>query len=155
MEARYTTNKGRLPEEVIEDMRNTYNVCEEYLSTRPKTEEDPELTTIKTMVESGVLDLGKPNVKSYLVQKLGLEDMDMRVARMREAGLNEDEASTQVIIRELGLDPMRLEAFRPRKVKNTKKIVTEEHLEEYLSEGWDIHSTLPSGAIVLRKITYQ
>ena len=41
--------------------------------------------------------------------------------------LKEDEAATQVIIGELGLDPLKLEAFKPRKVKNTKKIVTEHH----------------------------
>jgi hypothetical protein len=35
MEARYTTNKGRLPDDVIEDMRRSFASCEEYLSTRP------------------------------------------------------------------------------------------------------------------------
>lgn len=155
MEARYTTNKGRLPNEVIEDMRASYSRCEEYLSTMPKSVEDPELTTIKTMVESGVLDLAKPNVRNYLVQKLGLEDMEVRVARMRDTGLEEEEAATHVIIRELGLDPVKLEAYRPRKVKNIKKIVREDQLEEYLDEGWDMYSTLPSGAIVVRKITYR
>ena len=34
MEARYTTNKGRLPESVIEDMRMAYRKCLEYLETR-------------------------------------------------------------------------------------------------------------------------
>ena len=37
MEARYTTNKGRLPESVIEDMRETYKRSLEYLETT-KTE---------------------------------------------------------------------------------------------------------------------
>ncbi len=37
MEARYTTNKGRLPESVIEDMRDTYQRSLEYLETT-KTE---------------------------------------------------------------------------------------------------------------------
>jgi len=156
MDARYTTNKGRLPKDVIEDMRRSFRDCEEYLSTR-KTGmgEDPELTTIRTMVESGVLDLAKPNVRSYLIQKLGIEDMEVKVARMRETGLEEEEAASQVIIGELGLDPVKLEAFRSKKVKNTKKIVREDQLEGFLAEGWDIYSTLPSGAIVVRKITYQ
>ncbi|MBS7610482.1 hypothetical protein KEJ19_08040 [Candidatus Bathyarchaeota archaeon] len=56
IEARYTTNNGRLPEDVIEDMRSSFAVCEAYLSTRPSIrEEDAELATIRTMVESGVL----------------------------------------------------------------------------------------------------
>jgi hypothetical protein len=33
IEARYTTNKGRLPEEFIEDMRETYRKSLEYLET--------------------------------------------------------------------------------------------------------------------------
>jgi len=37
MEAKYTTNKGRLPESVIEDMRSAYKRSLEYLETR-KTE---------------------------------------------------------------------------------------------------------------------
>ena len=51
MEATYTTHKGRLPQEVIEDMRGSYASCEEYLSSRLPSRTDPELTTIKTMVE--------------------------------------------------------------------------------------------------------
>jgi len=115
IEARYTTNKGRLPEGVIEDMRSSFSACEEYLATRPSSkEEDPELTTIRTMVESGVLDLSKPNVRQYLVQKLRVEDMGVRVARMREGGVGEDEAVVKVICGELGIEPMKLEVFKPK-----------------------------------------
>ena len=34
MEARYTTNKGRLPDSVIEDMRGAYEKCLDYLEIR-------------------------------------------------------------------------------------------------------------------------
>ena len=113
MEARYTTNKGRLPEDVIEDMRASFKECEEYLSTRrPTREEDPEFTTLKTMVESGVLDLSKPNVKQYLMQKLGIQDMNVRVAKMKESGYSEDEGYVRVICGELGIEPMKIEAFK-------------------------------------------
>ena len=154
MLARYTVNKGKLPEELIEDMRRSFANSEEYLTTRKASGEDPEMTTIRTMVESGVLDIHKPNVRAYLLKKLGIEDMEMKVARMRETGLEEDEAEATVIAGELGLDPMSLESLRSRRMKNTKKIVTEDELERYLEEGWDIHSTLPSGSIVVRKVTY-
>jgi len=106
------------------------------------------------MVESGVLDIHKPNVRVYLLQKLGIEDMEMKVARMRETGLKEEEAEATVIAGELGLDPMSLESLRSRRMKNTKKIVSEDELEGYLEEGWDIYSTLPSGSVVVRKVTY-
>lgn len=35
MESRYTTNKGRLPQHFIEDMRQAYNRCEPFLGTTP------------------------------------------------------------------------------------------------------------------------
>lgn len=44
---------------------------------------------------------------------------------MKETGFKEEEAASQVVIGELGLDPVKLEAFRPRKIKNTKKIIRE------------------------------
>ena len=150
IEARYTTNKGRLPEDLIEDMRRSFRDCEEYLSTRPPSrEEDPEVTTIRTMVESGVLDLSKPNVRQYLVKKLGIEDMESRIAEMKLGGVNEAEAYARIICRELGLKPMKIEA--PSQKDDPKKIVSEGELEKYLEEGWDVQTVLPSGKILIKK----
>jgi len=152
IEARYTTNKGRLPEAVIEDMRNSFLKCEEYLSTRPVSrEEDPELTTIRTMVESRVLDLSKPNVRQYLVQKLGIKDMDVRIARVRERGLGEDEAYVDVICNELGVKPIEIQVSKPKDNSDPKKIVSEDELEEYLGDGWEVQTVLPSGRILIGK----
>jgi hypothetical protein len=152
MEARYTTNKGRLPEDLMEDMRAAYARCEPYLSTMPKGgEEDPELRTIKTMVEAGVLDFSKPNVRQYLVKKLGIEDMDTRVARMREGGLSEEDAYLRIICGELGVEPVKAEALKPKGDGDPKRIVAEEELGHYLAEGWDVQTVLPSGKILVRR----
>ncbi len=43
MEARYTTNKGRLPETVIEDMREAYRRSLEFLETRQTTQTEDRL----------------------------------------------------------------------------------------------------------------
>ena len=147
MEARYTTNKGWLPEDLIEDMRRSFRDCEAYLSTRPASrDEDPELTTIKTMVESGVLDLSKPNVRLYLISKLGIEDMEVRIAKMK--GLDEEKAVERTLYEELGIDPMKIETFKP---KDPKKIVSEVELTSYLADGWDVQTVLPSGKILVRR----
>jgi len=152
IEARYTTNKGRLPPAVIKDMQQSFLKCEEYLSTRPVSrEEDPELTTIRTMVESRVLDLSKPNVRQYLIKKLGIEDMDVRVAKIREQGLAEDEAYTRVICGELGVKPIQIETSQPKNNGDPKKIVSEQELETYLADGWDVQTVLPSGKILVRR----
>lgn len=153
MEARYTTNKGRLPEDLIEDMRRSFRECDEYLSARPSSrEEDPELTTIRTMVESGVLDLSKPNVRQYLINKLGIEDMEVRIAKMREGGFNEEESAVRTLCGELGIDPMKIEAYKPKTRNNDpKKIVSEDELAQYLADGWDVQTMLPSGRILIKK----
>ena len=152
IEARYTTNKGKLPEAVIEDMRQSFQKCEEYLSTRPVSrEEDPELTTIRTMVESRVLDLSKPNVRQYLIQKLGIRDVDVRIAKVRGQGLSEDEAYAKVICGELGVKPIEIQVSKPKDNSDPKKIVSEDELEEYLGDSWEVQTVLPSGRILIRK----
>jgi hypothetical protein len=149
MEARYTTNKGRLQQQVIEDMRKSFWNCTDYLTTHPSSErEDPELTTIRTMVESGVLDLSKPNMKQYLINMLGIEDMDVRVAKLRAKGLDDEEAAMQTLCSELGIEPTILDAFQP---KNPKMIVSEFEHTKYLDEGWDVQTVLPSGRILVKR----
>jgi hypothetical protein len=152
IEARYTTNKGRLPPAVIEDMRQSSLKCEEYLSTRPVSrEEDPELTTIRTMVESGVLDLSKMNVRTYLLKKLGIKDMDVRIAKMKNRGIKEDEAYVRTISSELGIKPMQINVSKEKDNDDPKKIVNEEDVERYLEDGWDVQTVLPSGRILIKK----
>jgi hypothetical protein len=104
------------------------------------------------MVESGVLDIYKPNVRAYLISKLGIEDAKQRAAMMMsDAGLKEDEAMATVIVGKLGLTMSDINSVR---VKNTTKIVSETDLSEYISEGWEIETSLPSGNIVIKKFTY-
>ena len=151
IEARYSTNKGRLPPEIVEEMRQAYARCEALLTTQPETtKEDPELTTVKTMVESGVLDLSKPNVRQYLIRKLGLEDVEIKVAKMREEGIDEKEAYTKIICEKLRVKPISLEGFKANN-HDPKKIISEEELEAHLADGWDIQTVLPSGKILIRK----
>jgi len=100
------------------------------------------------MVESGVLDLSKPNVRQYLVNKLGIEGMEVRVAKMREKGLEEEEAAIRTLCGELGIEPTTLDAFQP---KDPKMIVSEFELTKYLDEGWDVQTVLPSGRILIQR----
>ena len=152
IEARYSTNKGRLPPDMVEEMREAYRRCEPYLQTIQTAEvEDPQITTLRTLVESGVLDLSKPNVRQYLIQKLGIKDMEAKVAKMKESGLDEESAYTKIICEELGIEPMKIEAFKPKENSDPKKIVGEDELERYLAEGWDVQTVLPSGKILIRK----
>ena len=109
------------------------------------------MTAIKTMVESGVLDLSKPNVRRYIVQKLGIEDINAKIAKMRQAGSNEEEAYKKILCGQLGIQPTKIEAFKPKENEDPKKIINENELEHYLTDGWDIQTILPSGKILIKK----
>jgi hypothetical protein len=152
IEARYSTNKGMPPPNMVEEMRASYRKCESLLQTMKRSgEEDPELTALRTMVESGVLDLSKPNVRSYLIQKLGIEDMEVKVAKMRKEGLSEEEAHVRILCGELSVEPMKIEISKPKDSSDPKKIVDEDELEGYLDDGWNVQTVLPSGKIIIWK----
>jgi hypothetical protein len=93
----------------------------------------------------------KPNVRSYLAQKLGIKDMDVKVAKMRDEGSNEEEAYAKIICGELGVEQMEIEVLKPKENGDPKKIVDEDELERYLADEWDVQTVLPSGKILIRK----
>ncbi len=79
------------------------------------------------------------------VMKLGIESMDVKVAKMREEGLNEDDTYLKIICEELGVKPIKVEALKPKNDNSDpKRIVAEEELEHYLAEGWDVQTVLSS-----------
>jgi len=41
--------------------------------------------------------------------------------------------------------------MRNTKRSDPKKVITEDELEQYLADGWDIDAVLPSGKIVVKK----
>ena len=70
MEARYTTNKGRLPKEMVEDMREAYGRCEPFLSTAPtRHQADTQANVAKVML------IGLGYTEEDLA-KVSFEDLD-------------------------------------------------------------------------------
>lgn len=150
IEAAYTTRK-KLGPELLERMREAFAPCEAFLTTLPPQGEEGELSTLRTMVESGVLDLSKESVRNYLAQKLQIQGLEVRVSKMREEGLSEEEAYGRTLCGHLGIDPMKLELFKRKGDGDPKKIVEEGELQGYLVQGWDVQTVLPSGKILIRK----
>ena len=76
---------------------------------------------------------------------MGIDPMRIRIEKERELGrkLTEEE---ELILIENEMKKIREGCGDP------KKIVREEDLERYLKEGWDIHTILPSGKIVIRRV---
>jgi len=135
IEARYSTNKGRLPEEMIEDMRNCIQECEPYLST-----------TTREMDQSTVVKEAKIEaLKSIAKSLLGIDLLEVKVAKENELKreLSRDE--------EIELFENEIKKMREGE-KDPQTIVKEDELEAYLADGWQFVSVLPSQRILIRRI---
>jgi len=133
IESRYSTNKGRLPPEMIEDIRQAYGRCEPFLGTVAQPP-DQDLIVKEAKMEA---------LKSIAKNLLGIDLLEVKIARERE------------LERELGLDE-EIELFeneisKMREENDPQIIVGEEELEEHLAEGWQFISVLPSQKILIKK----
>jgi len=134
IEARYSTNKGVLPPEMIEDMRKCYKECEPFLSTATQPLEQ------SSIIKEAKIEALKSMAKSLL----GIDLLDVKVAKERQIGreLSKDE--------ELELYERELKKLREGK-HNPQRIIHEKELEKYLAEGWQFVSVLPSRKILIKR----
>ena len=124
IENRYTTNKCRLPESVIEDMREAYKRSQEYLQT--------------TKPETGRERLIEEFRKQLLVVAGFSQD---EIDRIDVTGLTDEEFQDLVRKRLLG---------RSDEDCGTQKVVSLDELEEYLENGWEYVATLPNKKVIVK-----
>ncbi|MBS7611500.1 site-specific integrase [Candidatus Bathyarchaeota archaeon] len=134
IEARYSTNKGVLPPDMIEDMRKAYKECEPFLSTATQPLEQ------SSIIKEAKIEALKSMAKSLL----GIDLLDVKVAKERQIGreLSKDE--------ELELYEKELKKLREGR-HNPQRIIHEKELEKYLAEGWQFVSVLPSQRILIKR----
>ena len=125
MSAQYTTNKGRLPEALIEDMRLRYADSEEYLSTRKtqdheKTRKRDFLLTAQTLFPDKI-----ESIRNILKRHISL-----------------DEASLEI-----------REIVKPTRKVNREAVVveTEEEMVKLVSQGWTLAKSLNNGRFLLTR----
>lgn len=145
IEARYTTNKGRLPENLVEDMRRTFQESAEYLETKPAQQKDRKEL---------LLEMWRDQAKFY-----GIDPMRIKIERQKELGrpltLDEEERIIQNEIRKLAVS--RVASRRTMRNGGTplaeyeNKLIEEQELVKHLNEGWDIVEQMRSGKIAIRK----
>jgi hypothetical protein len=133
IEARYSTNKGKLPPDMIEDMRAQYKACEPFLSTFAQPIEQA------SVVKEAKIEALKSIAKSLL----GIDLVEVKVAKEKELG-KELTLDEQIELFEDGIKKMREDT-------DPQKIVSEKELEPHLKEGWEFVSVLPSQMILIRK----
>lgn len=133
VEARYSTNKYVLTSEMVEDLRKTYKSCE------------PQLTTItQAMEQASVIKEAKVEaLKSVAKTLFGIDLVEVKIAKEKELG-KELEKDEEIQLFEDELKKCRENA-------DPQKIVNENELEKYLTEGWQFVSVLPSQKILIKK----
>jgi len=125
IESRYTTNKQRLPESVIEDMRAAYARSEEFLQTKIKEETSEEklrgsfrkqllLVAGFTQAELDKMDL--PSISDEELQNL---------IRKRLLGAQQSNGSSQ-------------------------KVVSVDEANDYLSKGWEYVAKLSDNKVIIK-----
>jgi hypothetical protein len=125
IEARYTTNKQRLPEPVIEDMRAAYARSEEFLQTGVRSETSEE--KLRASFRRQLL----------LVAGFGPEEVD----KMDVPSMTDEELQNIVRKRLLGVQ-----------VTNgaSQKVVSIGEADDYLAKGWEFVAKLSNNKVVIK-----
>ncbi len=121
MEARYTTHKGRLPKELLDNMQGAYSRCEPFLSTSPTR-------TMRTENEQ--------RFKRLLLKVAGYSDTEL--------GKVDWETVSDDVIEKMVAERVERAAAPP-----VQQVVPVERVDSMLAEGWEYVALLtPDRAIV-------
>ncbi|MEM0358038.1 MAG: site-specific integrase [Candidatus Bathyarchaeia archaeon] len=124
IENRYTTNKCKLPEDIIEDMREAYKRSQEYLHTTKvgKTNEEELRQAFRKQL--------------LLVAGFTQSEID----KMDVSEISDEELQTIIRKRLLG-----------EKTNDcVQKVVSTDEVEKYLEQGWEYVATLPNKRVIIK-----
>jgi len=124
IENRYTTNKGRLPEAVIEDMREAYKRSQEYLQTTK-----PEITEERL----------EESFRKQLLLVAGFKQQEVEELELSSLS---DEGFQEIVRR-------RLLGGEPEDC-GREKVISLDEIESYLAEGWEYVATLPNKKVIMK-----
>jgi len=124
IENRYTTNKCRLPEDVIEDMREAYRRSQEYLqTTKPETGREKLVEEFRKQL---LLVAGFSPEEISDIDLTGLSDEEFQeIVRKRLLGNRNEDCGAQ-------------------------RVVSLNELEKYLENGWEYVATLPNKKVIVK-----
>jgi len=126
IEHRYTVNKHRLPEDVIEDMRTAYQKCLKFLETEEHGIKEEDY--VKQLRESGIMAV-------EIITGLKFTDEE------REKLLSMSIEEFQDKLREVTKDKQAMALNNG----NRHKTIPERELEAYLNKGWELIQIYPKG----------
>lgn len=126
IEHTYTTNKGRLANQVIEDMREAYTRGQEFLQT--KTPEMPKEKELKRMFTMELLKIAGYTEKE--------------IEKMKTDKLSDDDVKKVIRDRLLGL--------KMPNGNGKQLVVGMNEIDKHLSDGWEYVTTLPNNKVIIR-----
>ncbi|MEM3504332.1 MAG: site-specific integrase [Nitrososphaeria archaeon] len=127
IENRYTTNKQKLPPDVIEDMRESYRKAQELLQTTVAKEEMSKEEILATFNRQFLIMLGYSEKE---IEKLG-DLSKLTSEQMKELVKNKS-------MQALGLNG------------NTQKVVKLSEVKQWILQGWEYVTTLPPDEAIIR-----
>jgi hypothetical protein len=125
IENRYTTNKQRLPESVLEDMRAAYARSEEFLQTKMKEETSEEKL--------------KGSFRKQLLLVAGFTQAELD--KMDVPSMSDEELQNILRKRLLG-------GQAPNGA--SQKVVSVDEANNYLAKGWEYVDKLPNNKVVIK-----
>ena len=135
IEARYTTSKGILPVELVEDMRNSFHASSEYLETSVKPVQDK-----KEML----LEMWRQQAKMY-----GIDPLKIRIEKQKEFGedLTIDQEQELLMAEIKKITMPQNDNGKPY----SSKVVHEDDLVPFIEEGWEIVRELSENRFLLKR----
>jgi hypothetical protein len=124
MEARYSTNKGRLPPTMIEEMKEAYKRCEPLLSTKAESATEEQIK--KTFTEQFLLMSGYSKEE---IEKMNLDELS-----------NEE---IQNIVRQKLLGVMTNNGSR-------QKVIPLGEVKSYIGQGYEYVASLPDAEAIVK-----
>ena len=124
IEARYSTNKGRLPPTMVEEMREAYKKCEPLLSTKAESATEEQIK--RTFKEQFLLVAG---FQKEEMEKMNLDEMSneelQSLVRQKLAGMMANNGSRQ-------------------------KVIPIQEVRSYIGQGYEYVASLPDSEAIVK-----
>jgi len=147
IEARYTTNKGRLTDEMIADMRRTYSESQQFLCT-VNSENNNSTQNKKEML----LDMWREQAKLY-----GIDPVKIKIEKQRISStdtnyeiLSDIEHETNAIRQKI-MKVMSVSQVKQQQGYDGKIITNDEQLLRHICQGWEPIKELAENRIIIRR----
>jgi len=150
IEARYTTNKGRLTDEMIADMRRAYSKSQEFLCTINGDNNSSQ--NKKEML----LDMWREQAKLYGIDPVKIKIEKQRISSSIDTNdkmLSDIEQQTNAIRQEI-IKAMSVSQEKQQQQAYDGKIITnDEQLLHHICQGWEPIKELAENRIIIRRRT--